>query len=117
MPKINAKFEKMLGKTFVTQLDTPGGVSVRALKNLEIVAERAQGLAGGGGETAASTVGTICTADTISTASSVCAAANDFSAMASRDPALMGAVTLLHERAIRELGEEGLAEAMAKMSK
>ena len=117
MPKLNPRFEKMLGNTFTRQLESSGAVSARALKNLEVVASRAADISGGTGPQAASTVGTICTADTISTASSVCAAANDFASLAEREPELMKAVTTLHERAISELGEDGLAEAMAKMSK
>lgn len=117
MPKLNTRFEKMLGKDFTRRLAVADKVSPKALKNLEIVAERAIDIGGGVGPQAASTVGTICTSECISTASSVCAVANDFTTLSERDPELMRAVTTLHERGIAELGEEGLAEAMAKMSK
>ena len=113
MPKINPKFAKLVGKN-VAAIST-GGLSARSLRSINVVAEKAGALSGGG-EVAASTVGTICTADCISTASSVCLA-DDLTTLTQRDPELMKAVAVLHDRAVSELGEDGLAEAMARMSK
>jgi len=114
MPRINPKFAKLAGKAIVASLETPGGISARSLKNIEVVAERAQELAGGD-PLAASTVSTICTADCISTASCVCAQGID--TITSREPEVARAIAVLHERAISELGVDGLAEAMVRLSK
>ena len=85
------------------------------MRDITIVAEKAIALSGGN-EAAGSTVGTICTSECISTASSVCFA-QEAVAMADRDPELMRAVSVLHDRAIAELGEDGLADAMARLNK
>jgi hypothetical protein len=113
MPKISPAFAERIGRK-ITDV-TAGGPSAGSLRNINVVAEKA-GRLGGGGGVAASTVGTICTADCISTASCVCLA-DDLTTLAQRDPELMKAVALLHDRAIRELGEDGLAEAMANLGK
>jgi len=113
MPRINSKFAKLAGR--IMTADSTRGLSARSLRQISVVAEKAGALSGGG-EEAASTVGTICTSECISTASSVCLA-GDLTSVTQRDPDLVKAIGVLHDRAVNELGEDGLAEAMVKLSK
>lgn len=109
MPRVNPQFARRL-EGIVPMNTGP----TKSFQDIQLVVERAQSLSGSG-EESASTVGTICTSECISTASSVCATGiND---LAATDPAVAQAVAVLHDRAIEKLGVDGLARAMVEVSR
>ena len=114
MPRVSPKFSTILDAA--SSRRSVNGIKPKTLNEIQLVIERTQALAATQANAqASSTFGTVCTADTISTVSCVCLESAE--ALASQDPQLAQSIATLHDRAVAELGVDGVAEAIVRLSK